>query len=744
MRIKSIPAAVVLCGAAFFPLAGCDTPLGRLLGELLSGVIITPETGEAALRAFESEEELRSYLVDQLERTVLPFGPSAGTIDDFAFDLADGLFPGAGTEPSPDIPVAAEGEAGAVSDESGSDAFSGTTIQEVGVDEADVVKTDGEFLYILTGEHLRIVRADRGDSLAEVGSVELGGFSRDLFLLDDLVIALTAPIFGGFDIEPGPTVIVDPVFPVDDADEEEAAIDPSASDDDDKSDGDGKSDGEDDNTVITIARDQLVPGVSLFRPRIEVVFIDVRDRSNPNVISSTVFDGSLASSRVIDKRLHLVLANPADVLQRAMPGGGRPDTFSEFALEFFLPGFVSGPAKDAQTKTGTVVDWPQVYRPADPDGAGMVTIVTIDSRTPDQFDAVAVVADPGLVYASTSAIYLTDTQYNFSFQVRQTTDIYKFALGEGSPDLVAVGSVPGRILNQYAMGEYNGFLRVATTSTDSATGFVNRGPSNNVFVLEQRGDRLEVAGSIRGLALGEEIRSVRFLGDKGFMVTFERTDPFFTLDLSDPFNPRTAGELKIPGFSTFLTPIDEDHILAVGEYIPEEGPLFSQGVQVSIFDVSDFDNPRRSANVIIGDESTYSEATFDPKAFTYYPERNMVALPISQYSFFTITEDDVVDILPRENFHGLYLFEIGTAMSLAEVGRIQTVSPGDFFAPSFTRGVFIGDDVFAVTDRVVVAAALEDVAGSQVRLELPSPFDDGDIIILEGDEVVEDIDSAAE
>jgi hypothetical protein len=457
-----------------------------------------------------------------------------------------------------------------------------------------------------------------------------------------------------------------------------------------------------------------------------------------------VFDGSLASSRVIDKRLHLVLANYADVFQQVMPGGGRPDTLTEFALEFFLPGYISAPAKGGQTKTGAVVDWPQVYRPADPDGAGMVTIVTVDSRTPDQFDAVAVVADPGLVYASTSAIYLTDTQYDFSLAVRETTDIYKFALGEGSPDLVAVGSVPGRILNQYAMGEHNGFLRVATTTTDSATMFATGGQSNNVFVLEQRGDRLEAAGSIRGLAPGEEIRSVRFLGDKGFMVTFERTDPFFTLDLSDPFNPRTAGELKIPGFSTFLTPIDEDHILAVGEYIPEEGPLFSQGVQVSIIDVSDFDNPVRSDNVIIGDESTYSEATFDPKAFTYYPERNMVALPISQYSFFGFPEDDVMDILPRENFHGLYLFEIDTAMRLAEVGRIQTVSPGDFFAPSFTRGVFIGDDVFAVTDRVVVAAALEDVAGSQIRLELPSPFDDGDIIILEGDEVVEETDSAAE
>jgi hypothetical protein len=431
---------------------------------------------------------------------------------------------------------------------------------------------------------------------------------------------------------------------------------------------------------------------------------------------------------------------------------------------------------------GPVVSYDNLYRPTDPDGFGVVTIVSLDVHADAEFTSVGVVAAPGLIYSSLNAMYLTDTQYTFDGATRETTDIYKFAYVERGATPTAAGTVPGRVLNQYSMSEFESRLRVATT-VGPTWGFF--GPltqsANNVYVMSQNGDSLQTMGSIENIAPGETIQACRFVGAKGFLVTFEQIDPLFTIDLSDPTNPTLIGELKIPGFSTFLVPIDENHMLAVGQYIPEGG-FFGWGVELSVFDVSDFANPQRTAHVVLGEEGgAYSEALYNPKALTYFREQGLVAIPVSIYnngpiwvfdgaeggvavdrtgsgggmdagvsqssdgsmgsgdsgmtdvtvaqtepdapppdSGVGIEPNDGADIVEPQGFDGLVVFSVSAEDGFTELGRINTQFTGSgYYWTSFTRGVFIGDDVFAVTDRGVRAAPVADLASTPFEVVFP-------------------------
>ncbi|UCC32656.1 MAG: beta-propeller domain-containing protein, partial [Phycisphaerales bacterium] len=570
------------------------------------------ETGSPELKAFESEKELIDYFSQQISVRNDRFdeidlmGGSDGAADDFtsgdtAVDGTNGAFDG----PAPGEPGGAEGGDAGRSDED----FSQTTIQEEGVDEADVVKTDGTYLYIIDSEYpnsvLRIVRASPPDPLALLGEgVLLEGNGREIYLYGDKVVALTQT-GGGFYILGGGGIAIDDV--------REPDVDAGS-----------------DTTTEDVEADLVEPGsvgeVGYERPGTIVTVIDVTSRDEPVVLSQTRFDGTPSSSRMIDGVLHLVLANYQDYYYDVLPMLGQPELeVSTIEVQAILPGFERVDADGAE-ETGNTVTWQELYRPTDPDGFGVVTVVSLDVDNAAEFTAVGIVAEPGLIYSSLNALYLTDTEWNFLGNNRETTDIYKFAYVDRGAIATATGSVPGRVLNQYSMGEYAGHLRVATTVGPTFTPFGGRGePHNNVYILGQTGTTLQEVGSIVNIAPGETIQSARFIGERGYLVTFEQIDPLFTLDLRDPTDPQIAGELKVPGFSTFIVPMGEDHLLTVGQYIPEDGPFFGWGVQLSIFDVSDFSDPELATpSVVLGEQGgASSEALYNPKAFTYFAERGL-------------------------------------------------------------------------------------------------------------------------
>jgi hypothetical protein len=709
-------------------------------------------TGSSELKPFDSEKELTDYFVNQItgrnnqidrdtefERAesdavaALEGAPQSPADGDFATDA-----PGA-SGPSPTGDDGAALNTGGSADSEGS--FSGTTTQVLGVDEADVVKTDGEFLYIITDQMLRIVRVTPREQFGLVSETALEGVGREIYLHDGMVVALTETYGrffgwsggGGF---PEPAILVetlpsvDPETPVADTDTRDDGVAPS-------------------DDLDMIATDEIAPpDFSYERPSTYVTILDVTTPDQPVEITRTRFDGSQSSSRMIDGVMRLVVAISQHDYFDVLPLLGRPELdLSQVDDDDLLPTYEQ--RRGDTTTSGPLVTWESVYRPTDPDGFGIVAVVTMDTNDRSgAFSAVGVVAEPGLIYSSTEALYLTD-YWSFFGNTRDTTDIYKFAYGETSAVPVATGTVPGRIDSQYHMDEYQGHLRVATTlarSFEPSFPFGDvvqtREQSSAVYVLETVGSKLSVAGKIENIAPGETLQSARFLDDRGFVVTFRVVDPLFTLNLADPRNPKIEGELKIPGFSTFIVPMDRDHLLTVGQYIPENGPFFGRGVQLSVFDISNLQQPTlKHLEVIGGVDGAGSEALRNPKAFTYFAEQSLLALPIEIYDYgFTFIdgpffgEDDVVAVdggmvepgliepaqadggiaadeeFVSEAFYGLLVYRVSTDGGFEALGRISTVYVDNFYWTAFTRGVFIDDDVFAATNRGVRGATVADLA----------------------------------
>lgn len=281
------------------------------------------------------------------------------------------------------------------------------------------------------------------------------------------------------------------------------------------------------------------------------------------------------------------------------------------------------------------------------------------------------------------------------------------------------------MLNRYSMGEHEGYLRVATTDF----GLLWSGqesqeePASNVFVLSRSGQDLDVVGEIRGIAPGEQIYAARFLADRGFLVTFEQIDPLFTLDLSDPTAPALVGELKVPGYSAYLHPVGDDHLLAVGMDGTEDGLI--TGLAVSLFDVGDMATPALvdSYTLASGDGWSYSEALWDPHAFTYH--RDVLAIPA-----YTWDEGG--------GFSGLLLLDVDRVSGLTEIGRIDHQDmvgeseclheggmdeepldhpcDGDYGYAWMRRGLMIEDNVYSISDYGMKVNDLHDPGTEHARV----------------------------
>ncbi len=776
--------------------AGCD---------LVSEPPPDGTTDTTSLKAFTSEQEFRDYV-----RTELTARNGVMSDTQVLFNR-DGLesAPSAdadGAAPTPAVPGSAGAAGGdeAINADGTSSGYSQTTIQESGVDEADVVKTDGTYLYVIddtteAGSTLRIVRASPPEQIAVVGEFALEGYGREIYLHDGKVVAVTAT-YGNIVYLSEPAIALPPAAEGGGGSSESGAAQTAPSVEGDaevgvevESEGDVAVDadpGKDDAVVVIdpLPMDSILPPYSYERPRVIVTVVDTSDTANPRLVSKTKLDGSSASSRMIAGVLHLVLANYQNYYFDVMPLLGRPQfDAGEVDTTTVLPRYEQTDAAGNVT-SGDLLTWADVYHPVEPDGFGVVAVTSLDVVNNSSLRATGVLAEPGLIYSSLGALYLTNTDYDFAGNMRTSTKLYKLAYSDGRATPVAAGSVPGRILNQYSLGEYNGVLRVATTvdpvfSHDGQLTSAN----NNVFCLADESGTLQTIGRLENFAPRETIQSARFVGERGFVVTFERIDPLFTLDLSDPRNPRIVGELEVPGFSTFMVPMDDNHLLAVGQYISEDQSR-SWGVQLSIFDVTHFANPVRTHNVVLGggeqEGGAWSEALYDPKALTYFADAGLLALPVNiypRYEYFRPAEPLPTDVRdpatggdidrpeeepageggsgssgsagssdtgiavgepsPPQPFEGLLVYRVSVEGGFVELGRIDTrfEQPGYYSWTSFTRGVFIDENVYAVSNLGVRAAPVNDVAsapfelfyGKQYPIEpLPVPgdpifFDDG-------------------
>ncbi|MDO9262689.1 MAG: beta-propeller domain-containing protein, partial [Desulfosalsimonadaceae bacterium] len=237
--------------------------------------------------------------------------------------------------------------------------------------------------------------------------------------------------------------------------------------------------------------------------------------------------------------------------------------------------------------------------------------------------------------------------------------------------------------------------------------------------IKNNGDKLDVIGSIRDLAPGERLYSARFMGERGFLVTFVQVDPLFTLDLSDPAHPSVAGELKVPGYSTYLHPLNENYLLSVGQDTIVDGDIVRNGgMQLSIYDITDFADPKLLHTAKIGDSGTYSEAMYNHKAITFWPEQNLLALPVNEYTAALSEDGDMWE----NSFNGMVVYRLAEDYDFELLGRMNLytydASDTTYYYPSWYRGVFIDDYFYGMTSTVVKAAPVDDIKEPFAALDL--------------------------
>lgn len=301
------------------------------------------------------------------------------------------------------------------------------------------------------------------------------------------------------------------------------------------------------------------------------------------------------------------------------------------------------------------------------------------------------------------------------------TIIHKISIDGDKLEYQAKGSVPGRLLNQFSMDESNDRFRVATT-TEYYSQYSGMMRSNAVYVLDED---LKILGGLDEIAPDESIFSARFIGDRLYLVTFQQIDPFFVIDLSSD-TPKILGELKIPGFSNYLHPYDDDHVIGVGRDTKEIGNDRVQqlGVKVALFDVSDVSNPKVIDDYIIGDSSTHSEALNNHKAFFFDKRKNLLSIPISSDtdSLEGITEKRIAPDWNRWN--GFYILDLDFKNGIDLKGTItHTENDTRYYGMGNSRTFYIEEVLYTVSDSMLKMNFMNDLEEvNSIKLENTGKF----------------------
>lgn len=388
----------------------------------------------------------------------------------------------------------------------------------------------------------------------------------------------------------------------------------------------------------------ILTAVCTYDRRTYAVIYDITERHNPKEIRRVDQDGTYISSRMVDGILYTVTNYSVT--------GSSVDEIKENAI----------PVVNCDC-----IEYSKCYV-VDEDSTGYIVLSAFDTKdTQSDVSSISVLGGGFDIYSTSSTLYVYSSNYEYSkaddYGVVYT-DIYSFSIDGTNITHKASGKVKGECINQYSLDEYSGYLRVATTYYDYRKNI----DVSSVYVLDSS---LTKVGEVFDLAKDEQVKAVRFMGKTGYVVTFRNTDPLFIIDFSDPTKPTVTGELKIPGYSTYIHPLDENYLVGIG-YDGTEENADTNTVKVSVFDVRDKTNPKETDTFVIKD--AYSLVNENPKAFFLYAERNIIGIPVSHYdnngntvkSIQTVTIKDgkISDHLgyihyagSSENYYGYYWHE---------------------------------------------------------------------------------------
>jgi uncharacterized secreted protein with C-terminal beta-propeller domain len=676
------------------------------------------------IKKFNSTDELRTFLLDsQLKVSARFSGPMY--LDKFVSAEAGGLIPSEAPAQATDASTG------------GGVKYSTTNVQVGGIDEPDFLKNDDKYAYVLSQDKLSIIDAYPGETaklISKVGLDVKGNYLQNMFLNKDRLV----------------------IFYNDNAEH------------------------------YSIQQYDYIPS-PIYTPVTHAVIVDVSEREDPKILKNYEMTGYYTGARMIGNYVYLISNSYVDYIHPMPPffreGSGMtitPDvyyfdnpeqsynfntitTFNIFSDEVNSKTFMMGATGTLYVSNDAIYLTYQKYQPYYYDQSYnkdrffktilpllpqdiQSQIRSIESSSSNDSQKWTQISD---ILQNTynkmpedeknklfENIQRSISEYEIRIQQDyRKTVIQKFAIDNGNVSYVSKGEVSGYLLNQYSMDEFGERFRVATTSEY----YTSKGVimANNVYVLDES---LNILGSVENVAPEESIYSARFMGDKLYLVTYQRIDPFFVIDLSTD-TPIVLGALKIPGYSSYLHPYDDTHVIGIGKETKQNqyGGMETVGVKMSLFDVSDVAKPVAVDTYLIGGPGTDSEILSDPKAFLFDKEKNILSIPVFQQYFggpipleeaqsgsdSTSQGVEVPEKIipprpyPQNNWKGFYVFGVDPVKGFSLKGTIEHSSGTSYDYSYGTRTFYIDDSLYTVTSNLMKINDLGDLKNEikQIKLE---------------------------
>jgi hypothetical protein len=804
--------AVIILGislASYIP--DDDTPSGGTLtqaqSEYLEDILSDRSKGSPTLSTYDScgylEIDLKEHLKEEM-RVNLGTGSyyygGWGIVDDMVMvgEPEMAMDSDGGMEMDDSAPSAGpESQKTSSGGEEGVD-FSGTNNQEQGVDEADFVKTDGSYIYLVNQGYndwgvypsgkVHILEIPEVGDVSYLSNISIEGYPNEMLLVDDkAVIYSNVYIYSYYEEKHPLDDIVKSAFKREtksvesspataSSSEEEPAEPKEETSDEEKEDSESKEDSAVEEDIdIDYEYDYYYRTTSFTK----ITVLDLTNRSSPQVTRELYIEGSYQTARESGGTVRMVSYGWMEVYglqtwlefdytywdldwespereKRWMEKMNETIAYNDkiidsTPLDNLIPRIYEKSGsnitthKYSESGEGNCQDFAAA---SDGAGQGVTSILTLDLLEDTfSFNADHILSNWATVYASGNVMVMAESAWDSWWfwgdgdnQLEEMTNIHVFDISSpGQTDYIASGRINGTIQDQFSLSEYNGNIRICSTTGQWGRWWMEDPEPmvSHVFVLglNTEGTQYDVIGHVGGIAEDEQIWSARFIGDKAYLVTFRNIDPLWTIDLSNPTDPRVIGELEVPGVSTYIHPMGDDHLLTIGIAGDEDG--LEWGVtQISIFDVSDFSNPvlESSLRLTPAPENeydwsySYSEATYEHKAFQYWEADGLLAIPMSTQRYYS----DVKEIDGRLYYASGYEYISKLMLINAKPGEdlaiYDEIDHSSFYnssyswdSPDVRRSIFMGggDYIYAISEKGVTAHNVDTMERTGF-VELPS------------------------
>jgi uncharacterized secreted protein with C-terminal beta-propeller domain len=568
------------------------------------------------------------------------------------------------------VPATSQSEIGTSESNTGttaSDSYSTTNNQVQGVDEADMVKTDGNYLYIASGDTVYIVQAQPASNASVVSKILLNGsFTSDLYISNNRLVVITNEYYAI------PLLV---------------ANQPEVSSSGEANASAGSSAGSSPSVVPSNSSQGIVisPPIMWEPPTTSIQVYDVTNKSSPMLVNDIEINGSFSGTRMIGDYVYAVI-----------------DQMSEpFGNSTVVLPTIDDNGAAIQVQPNQIS-----YTDASATSYDFITVLALDianDNAQPTFTTFLANSESDM-YVAQDNMYLAVPNYGAVTPVADgllgttsSTDetlIYRLSLNGASVTLEAQGSVPGIPLDQYSMDESNGYFRIATTQ------WTDNGTVNNLYVLDSN---LSIVGKIEGFAPGESIYSARFIDNRCYLITYQQVDPFYVIDLTDPTSPQILGALDIPGVSTYLYPYDANTIIGVGTQ--------NENVMLSLFNVTDVSNPTQIATYQVDANFSYTDVAYDTHAFLYDQSRSLLVIPVTMESGTWVTDDTndkgsgqppvtSVYAMNWTYWQGVLVFNVSPENGFALLGNVTHMDSSNNYG-YIERSLYIGNVLYTVSSDMV-------------------------------------------